>query len=146
MEGTGVALRHVEERDLLTFYEHQRDSVATEMVDFVARDLEEHLAHWHRILADARVRAQTVVEGGAVVGNVLSFDWHDEREIGYWIGREFWGQGIASKAVATFLQLEFERPLYGRVAKSNLASLRVLERCGFAVDGEVDGKLSLVLR
>lgn len=87
-----------------------------------------------------------VVEGGVAVGNVLSFDWHDEREIGYWIGREYWGRGIASKAVATFLQLEFERPLYGRVARWNLASRRVLEKCGFEIDGEVEVKLSLVLR
>jgi RimJ/RimL family protein N-acetyltransferase len=116
------------------------------MVEFVARDRDEHLAHWHQILADGKVRAQTVVEDIVVVGTVLSFDWHDEREIGYWIGREYWGRGIASKAVAIFLELELGRPLYGRVAKSNLASRRVLEKCGFALEGEVDGKLSWVLR
>jgi RimJ/RimL family protein N-acetyltransferase len=88
------------------------------MGEFVARDLAEHQAHWHRILADAKVRVETLIEDIVVVGNVLSFDWHDEREMGHWIGREYWGWSIASQAVAIFLELEFDRPLYGRVAKS----------------------------
>ncbi len=56
--------------------------------------------------------------------------------MGYWIGREFWGQGIASRALDLFLQEETRRPLYAHVAVHNLASRRVLEKCGFSMVGE----------
>ena len=56
--------------------------------------------------------------------------------MGYWIGKEYWGRGIASIALAEFLLLQNSRPLYAHVAKHNKASLRVLEKCGFTITGE----------
>ena len=54
----------------------------------------------------------------------------------YWIGREHWGQGHATRAL-TELVTEFpERPLYAHVAEHNTASMRVLAKCGFVVFGE----------
>ena len=46
------------------------------------------------------------------------------------------GLPIATRAVTAFLGLEEERPLYAYVAKHNVASLRVLEKCGFTLHGE----------
>ena len=51
-------------------------------------------------------------------------------------GREYWGQGIASAALRQFLALIATRPLTAHVAKHNLASLRVLQKCGFTIAGE----------
>ena len=59
-----------------------------------------------------------------------------ERLVGYWIGREFWGRGIASAALVQFLDYETTRPLAARVAKHNPASIRVLRKAGFASVGE----------
>ena len=56
--------------------------------------------------------------------------------IGYWLGREFWGRGIASAAVLLLLRFESTRPLIARVAKHNLGSIRVLEKAGFTRVGE----------
>jgi RimJ/RimL family protein N-acetyltransferase len=56
--------------------------------------------------------------------------------VGYWLGREFWGKGIATRALEEFLQEIKTRPLYAHVAKHNIGSRRVLEKCGFAVSGE----------
>src|SRR4029453_19193159 len=53
----------------------------------------------------------------------------------YWIGREFWGRGIATQALAVLLSAVKTRPLYARAAKDNIASLRVLEKCGFTITG-----------
>jgi RimJ/RimL family protein N-acetyltransferase len=53
--------------------------------------------------------------------------------VGYWVGREFWGRGIATRALAAFLDEVSERPIYAGVADTNLASIRVLEKCGFTV-------------
>jgi RimJ/RimL family protein N-acetyltransferase len=61
----------------------------------------------------------------------VSWNSHGQREIGYWIDRAYWGRGVATAALSTFLRLEQTRPLYAGVAKHNAASLRVLQKCGF---------------
>jgi RimJ/RimL family protein N-acetyltransferase len=54
------------------------------------------------------------------------------RPIAYWIGRQDWGRGIATRALQEFLTtIETARPLYARAASDNAASIRVLEKCGF---------------
>ena len=133
---SGVALRDVTEADLPIFYEHQLDPIATQMAAFPARNRDAFMAHWHKILADATGTIKTVVFDGQVAGNIVSFNGDGEREVGYWIGREYWGKGIASQALAAFLAVEQTRPLYAHVAKHNIASQRVLEKCGFTFFGE----------
>jgi RimJ/RimL family protein N-acetyltransferase len=56
-----------------------------------------------------------------------------EREVGYWLGREYWGKGIATAALAAYLKVEQQRPLHAYVAAHNIGSRRVLEKCGFTV-------------
>jgi RimJ/RimL family protein N-acetyltransferase len=56
-----------------------------------------------------------------------------EREVTYWIGRSYWGKGIATGALRAFLTVDPARPLHPRVASDNVASHRVLEKCGFRV-------------
>lgn len=93
------------------------------------------MAHWNRILSDATVIAKTVLFEGHVVGNVVSFEHSGKTEVGYWIGKRHWGKGIASKALREFLGHVKTRPLYAGVAKHNVASIRMLEKCGFTVVG-----------
>ncbi|MGK2860095.1 MAG: GNAT family N-acetyltransferase [Thermoanaerobaculia bacterium] len=131
-----VLLRDVVEDDLPVFFEQQRDPAANEMAAFPARERAAFMEHWARIAGDATAGTKTVVFRGNVAGNVVSWVLEGERSVGYWLGREFWGQGIATRALAQFLQLEPARPLYARVAKSHIASLRVLEKCGFTICGE----------
>ncbi len=57
-------------------------------------------------------------------------------EIGYWLGRAVWGRGIATRALAVFLDEMRDQPVYARVARHNIASLRVLQKRGFSVVGE----------
>ncbi len=45
------------------------------------------------------------------------------------------GQGVATQALAQFLELVLVRPLYARAASDNLGSLRVLQKAGFAITG-----------
>ena len=128
-----IALREVELDDLPTLFEHQRDPTATAMAGFRARERAAFTAHWERILADPGARVRAIVADGRVAGNVVSFEHEGRRQVGYWIGREFWGAGVATAALAAFLDLETVRPLYAGVARWNAGSLRVLEKCGFAV-------------
>lgn len=131
-----VSLREVLEDDLQTFFEHQLDPDALRMAAFPSRDRDAHMAHWHRILADDSVTAATVVYDGCVAGDIVSWENDGEREVGYWIGKSFWGRGIATAALSLFLEGFNGPPLRAHVAKHNLSSLRVLEKCGFTIVDE----------
>ena len=128
-----VLLRNVTENDLPVFFEHQLDPVATQMAAFPARDREPFMAHWAKILGDNTVIKQTILFNGGVAGNIVCWEQSGDREVGYWIGREFWGKGIATRALSDFLHQVKTRPLYAHVAKHNIGSFRVLEKCGFTV-------------
>ena len=138
-------LRDVEASDLPYFFEHQLDPEATHMAGFPARDRESFMAHWNRILGDESVVKKTIHFEGEVAGNIVSFVNSGHREVGYWIGREFWGRGVATRALAGFLRLETRRPLYASVARNNVASIKVLENCGFRISGEEPDGLLLKL-
>jgi len=130
-----VRLRDVTADDLPIFFEHQRDPAANQMAAFPARDREAFMAHWTKIVGDETCTTKTVVFEGQVAGNVVSWGPSDDRAVGYWIGREFWGKGVATRALAQFLHVVKTRPLYAHVASHNLASLRVLQKCGFTISG-----------
>jgi RimJ/RimL family protein N-acetyltransferase len=129
-----ISLRDVIEDDLPILFEHQLDPEGARMASFTPRDREAFMSHWERVLGDEAVSKKTVVVDRQVVGNVVSFlNDSGDREVGYWIAREHWGKGIATRALAEFLRHERTRPLYAYVANHNHASLRVLEKCGFTV-------------
>jgi RimJ/RimL family protein N-acetyltransferase len=124
-------LREVREDDLDVFFEQQRDPEAMAMALMPAREREAFDAHWRRILADPGVVIRTVEADGEVVGNVLSWQLEGRQVVGYWLGREYWGRGLATAALAELVQELPIRPLHAWVARSNLGSIRVLEKCGF---------------
>jgi RimJ/RimL family protein N-acetyltransferase len=133
---TRVSLRPVVEADEPTLFAYQNDAEASAMAAFPVRDREAHAAHWKKILANPAVCARAILYGDEVAGNVGAFDMDGARLVGYWIGRAFWGRGIASRALALFLNVEKTRPLNAWVAKHNLGSIRVLEKNGFVKVGE----------
>src|SRR5437879_11729731 len=139
-----VRLRLVEERDLPIFFEQERDSEAVRMSAFKHKDPTDRAAfnaHWTKIRGDPRITTRTSPAGGRVVGNVAAFvdDVFGKQGVTYWIGKEFWGQGIATRALSRFLTEVTKRPIYGRAAKDNVASIRVMEKCGFRITGEDRG-------
>jgi len=117
-------------------FEHQRDPVACQMAAFPPRDREAFLAHWRKILADDQVIKRTILLEIEVAGNVVCWEKSGKLFVGYWLGRSFWGQGLASRAISEFVSLVPARPIHAHVAKSNVASIRVLEKCGFQRSGE----------
>jgi RimJ/RimL family protein N-acetyltransferase len=134
-----IFLRDVIDDDLPIFFEQQLDPVANQLAAFPARDRDAFMAHWAKIMADETNILKTILYGDQVAGNIVSWEHSGEREVGYWLGREIWGKGIATQALALFLKQVTTRPLYAYAAKHNLASIRVLEKCGFTMTGEDKG-------
>ena len=129
---SSISIRPVIEADLETLFEYESDPVAQEMAVFGARDHESFMAHWHKILADEDLVARAVVVDGGLAGNIGSWTHDGKRYVGYWIGRDFWGRGIATEALRALCAEIIERPIYALVADSNVGSKRVLEKAGFA--------------
>ena len=139
-----VLLRDVTEADLPIFFEQQRDPAANQMAAFTAKDpadREAFTAKWAKILGDDTVTKKAILVNGQVAGSVSSFvaPWSGQLEVTYWVGREYWGRGIATKALTAFLGHLKARPVYARAAKDNIASIRVLAKCGFTISGHDKG-------
>jgi RimJ/RimL family protein N-acetyltransferase len=132
-----VRLRDLRDDDLPTLFEHQTDPEANRMANFDARDRDAFMTHWAKILADETLVAKAVVHDDVIVGNVVSWTHDGERDVGYWIGREHWGKGVATAALGALLAELQERPLFAHVAEHNVGSIRVLEKCGFSNVGSV---------
>ena len=94
------------------------------------------------------------VDGKAVGGIGLKLQDDVNRrsaEIGYWLGPEYWGRGIATEALKAMTDYAFANldlcRLYGLVFAWNPASSKVLEKCGYAFEARLtkaiqkDGKM-----
>jgi len=134
-----VELREIREADIPVLFAYQDDPEANEMAAFPARDETGFREHLGRVLANPNNIARAIVEGDVVVGQIGS--WSDEqdgtRDVGYWIGREHWGNGYATDALRALLEIERERPLWAYIAEHNVGSQRVVEKCGFELDRTV---------
>lgn len=137
-----VQLRDVTEADLPIFFEQQLDPTANYMAAFTAKEptnREAFMAHWAKILSDKGILIKAILYEGQVAGYVSTHGWFGELEVTYWLGKAYWGRGLASQALAAFLRLQPVRPLVAHAAKDNVASIRVLQKCGFVLTGETRG-------
>lgn len=137
-----VTIRAVEASDLGTFYEHQLDPEAIRMAAFVSekpRDWAAFNAHWDKILNSPQITQRTILSDGHVAGYIGCYPHGESLEVTYWLGRGFWGKGVATQALARMLRLVEDRPLSARAATDNLGSIRVLQKCGFKITGKNKG-------
>ncbi len=135
-------LREVVQEDLDVLFEHWTDPEANRMAAFTAEDPNDREAfdvRWARLLANEDCTTRTIELDGEVIGTIGSWTQDGKREVTYWIGREHWGKGIATRALGEFLGVEAARPLHGAAAADNAGSIRVLEKCGFVRAGEARG-------
>jgi RimJ/RimL family protein N-acetyltransferase len=137
-----VTIRDVESSDLETFYEQQLDPEAIRMAAFVSDDRKNKkvfAAHWDRILNSSQTITQTIVAEGKVAGYISCYPHGEHREVTYWLGKEFWGRGLATQALNRLLQLVVDRPIFARAATDNIGSVKVLQKCGFRIIGKDQG-------
>lgn len=129
-----MILRAIRDEDLDTLFEHWVDPESNRMAAFTAADpsdREAFDARWSRLRANEETLHRTIEVDGVIVGVISSWSQDGEREVTYWLGREHWGKGLATRALAAFLDVETTRPLRAAAAADNAGSIRVLEKCGF---------------
>ena len=131
-----ITIREVESSDLEAFYEHQLDPEAIRMAAFVSKDAKDKAAfdaHWDKMLNSSQNTTRTIVVEGQVAGHIACYPDGENMEVTYWLGREFWGRGLATQALNRMLHLVADRPIFARAATDNVGSIRVLEKCGFKI-------------
>ncbi|HEX8077123.1 MAG TPA: GNAT family N-acetyltransferase [Chthoniobacterales bacterium] len=131
-----ATLREVQDSDVPIFFKQQLDPDATRMAAFPSRSHDAFMTHWAKIRTQETGILRTIVFQGEVAGNVVYWEQAGEGKVGYWLGKEYWGKGIASAALSQFLRIVKVRPLCAYVAKHNIGSIRVLEKSGFVLAGE----------
>jgi RimJ/RimL family protein N-acetyltransferase len=104
---------------------------------------EEFIAAQERAISEGKafnlgIFSQTT---GELIGGIgLRVDkQHDTAELGYWIGKPYWGNGYCTEAVAAMVEFGFSqfgwRKIYAEHFSDNPASGRVLEKLGFVREG-----------
>ena len=134
-----INLREVLDSDLSIFFNQQLDEDANFMAAFISRDPKNHeefTKHWKKIRGDNSIIIKTIEYEDSIVGNIASFLMEGKREVSYWIGKEYWGKGIATAALKRFIDIIEERPLFAHVAFDNHGSINVLKKSGFKIIGE----------
>jgi len=81
-------------------------------------------------------------ETGKIIGGMAIChidEKHDAAEVGYWLGKKYWGQSITSESLELLMDFAFNElklhRLYANTFIENIASQRVLEKAGFKCEG-----------
>jgi RimJ/RimL family protein N-acetyltransferase len=107
---------------------------------YTLRDAEEWIAI---AMADSRGQILAIEVDGAIAGGIAVEPFGGERTgtalFGYWLGRAYWGRGIATEAALMLSDFALQsgglRRLEATVFAPNVASARVLTKCGFILEG-----------
>ncbi len=137
-----ITIRLTEISDLEYLFLFQLDAEAGYQAAFMPEDPSDKNAYMKKyegLLVNPTVNMQTIFLGDKIAGSISKFEMEGEAEITYWIDKKYWGLGIATTALRTFLTIENSRPIFGRVAYDNFGSQKVLEKCGFVKIGADKG-------
>lgn len=133
--GDAIRLRATGPGDLPALFELQTDPESNDMAGTKPRTREAFFAAWESNLTDPGINSRVIEIADVIVGSISRFQAEGHDCIGYWIARAHWGKGVASRALALFLEEEHRRPLHATTARTNAPSQRILEKCGFRCVG-----------
>jgi RimJ/RimL family protein N-acetyltransferase len=106
---------------------------------------EDGKAYLSMITNDNPLKVFAIEVNGEAVGSIGIFpqsDIHEKNaEMGYWLGEEFWGQGVMTKAIQEIVEYGFRTfdivRIFARPFSTNLKSQRVLEKAGFTLEASL---------
>ncbi len=142
MNAGEIKLRKTVVDDLEFLFKFQLNKEAINLAAFTPEDPTDksaYLSKYTKLLSDPTVNNQTIIIDNKIVGSIAKFEIDGQAEVTYWIDKNFWGKGIATKALEYLLTIEKTRPIWGRVAFDNYGSQKVLEKCGFVKIGKDKG-------
>lgn len=149
-EGIRIQLRPVRDDDLDDLVDLANDEGVSRWTELPHPYTRGHaakvisLAHEELRLGESIHLAVCGVDSDAFMGMAALSDVDMESqnaEVGIWLGRPYWGNGLAIEAFDLLLEIAYERldltKLYGVVLEGNEASVKLLERFGFQEEGRL---------
>jgi RimJ/RimL family protein N-acetyltransferase len=150
IKGQKINLRKLRKSDAPFLYQNANDKEVTRYTTLPypckLERVQEFIKETH-----PKIRKETAYElgielkeTGQIIG-VMSLMHIDpaskNAEAGYWLGKKYWGQGLAKEALKLILEFGFKKleliRIYARVMHPNIASARLLERCGLKYEGRM---------
>ena len=139
-----LILRRWEESDAESLFEYARDPEVGPIAGWPPhQSIEESREIIRTVFNGAEAYAVCLREDNRAIGAIeLKLNGHtdltergDECELGYWLGKPFWGQGIMPEAVKEMLRRAFEdlgmQKVWIGYYEGNTKSKRVQEKAGF---------------
>lgn len=151
-----LVLRPWQESDAESLYKYAQDPAIGPIAGWPPHtSVEDSLNIIRTVFAAPETYAVVLKETGEPVGSIgimLGDGLHsaemqaNEAEIGYWIGKPYWGQGLIPEAVRCLLKRCFEdlgmTVVWCGYYDGNMKSRRVMEKCGFRFHHTEEGKVS----
>lgn len=147
LETDRLVLRPWRESDAEALYRYAKDSSVGPIAGWPPHESVEHSCEIIRdVLSAPETYAVVLKKTGEPIGSVgLLFGGsgtvplpEGEAELGYWIGRPYWGRGLIPEASRELIRHAFEdvgvERLWCACDDANDKSKRVMEKCGFAFD------------
>lgn len=144
LETKRLILRRWEKNDAESLFEYAKDPDVGPIAGWPAhRSIEESRNVIKNVFNGKEAYAICLKTDNKAIGAVeLKLNGHtdmterdDECELGYWLGKPFWGQGIVPEAVKEMLRHAFEdlgiKTVWVGYYEGNIKSKRVQEKCGF---------------
>lgn len=139
-----VILRAFETDDALLLREYLNNPHVTKyLTSSIPQPYEKEDAEWW-INEGSKVGIVRAIEYegvfvGAIGANRKQFEHSRSAEVGYWLAEGYWGKGIVTTALRQLTTFIFENTdivrLQAYVFEGNLASIRVLEKAGYRLEG-----------
>ncbi len=149
LEGARVVLRPLVMEDAKSLQENINDPDIYRYTLTIPHPYEMSHAEWWINHIQERIKESKAYElgielkeNGKIVGGMglCKIDpKHDVAEVGYWLGKKYWGKGITTEALELLLDFAFNElklhRVYAYTFIDNIGSQRVLEKCGFTREG-----------
>jgi len=142
-----ITLRDFKDVDSALLLVYLNDGQVTQYItDAISKPYAQEDVQWWLKVGCKENYTKAIEFNGTFVGCISatkgSFEYSRSAELGYWIGREYWNQGIVTQAVKEFAELIFKSTniarLFNSVVTENQASLRVLEKNAFTHDALIE--------
>lgn len=152
LETERLILRPWQESDAESLFEYAKDSAIGPIAGWPAHtDFEQSRFVIKHVLSAPQAYAVCLKTDGKAIGAIeLKLNGHtdmtdreDECELGYWIGKPFWGQGLIPEAAKEMIRHGFEdlgmRAIWCGYYEGNTKSKRVQQKCGFTYFRTTEG-------
>ena len=152
LETERLILRRWEESDAESLYQYAKDPDVGPIAGWPPhQSIEESLDVIRNVFNGQESYAICLKTDNKAIGAIeLKLNGHtdmterdDECELGYWLGKSFWGQGIVPEAAREMLRHAFEdigmQKVWCGYYEGNLKSKRVQEKCGFRYQWTTEG-------